>query len=118
MVEIKYLNSEAGLPNCFDLLFNFRDYVPEKFWNENRCSELDFYIDLFRQSDSFECSGHGMLLIWSQHYTCSYLNIPFTLVFDEDYDICSFSISPEYISHRYKVAEEIKKLIMKQKKSI
>ena len=46
-------------------------------------------------------------LIWSKHYLCHFGEIPFTMVYDIDYDIVHFAIDPEYCEYREIIAEKL-----------
>lgn len=119
MIEIKYLKSEAGLDNCFELIFPLKDYIDESFFKLNKrgyAAELLFYISLFLKNGMFDGKReHCHQYIWSFHYDCIYNNeIEFTMVFDEDYDMVSFAIEEENQELRKDIAEHIKRLIEKK----
>ena len=115
MIEICYMKSEAGIDNCFDFLYYLKDYIPEEYFN-NDCAELNFYIHLLTENGMYSGSDKSKhILIWSIHYDCVYNSIPFTMVYDEDYDIVSFAVDKEYLSYKCEIAEHIKQLIEKNK---
>lgn len=116
MVKIQYMDSESGLPNCFNFSFYLKNYIPQKhFEKSENCvgAELYYFIDLLKRNNMFdEKKEHSHKLIWSYHYDCVYKNyIPFTMVYDEDYDTVSFSVTEKYIVYREEIAETIKSLI-------
>lgn len=122
MIKICYTQSEAGYDNCFDILFDLHEYIPDVFFEQHENgagAELYFYISLLHQSGMFDCKKeHYHTFIWSTHYDCIYNSIPFTMVYDEDYDIISFSVLPENIRYRTMIAEHIQHLIEKESKNV
>ena len=113
MIEIKNFD---GYPNCFELSFSLKDYIPEKYFkisSNELGAKLYFYIDLFKQNDLFEpIEKNRKIMIWSLHYQCHLGDIPFTMIYDEDYDFITFASEPE---HKTQIAEHIKLLVEKQK---
>ena len=116
MITIQYLSSESGLRNCFDYSFVLKEYIPQKYFEieDNEAgAELYYFIDLLKKNNMFDCKKeHYHQMIWSCHYDCKYnRNIPFTMVYDEDYDMVNFSVIEEYMNFKEEIAEEIKSLI-------
>ena len=55
-IEIEYSESEAGIDNIFSVLFNLKNYIPEKYFKIQEggvAAELYFYIDLFKKRKFF-----------------------------------------------------------------
>ena len=115
MIKIQHLKSEAGYNNCFDLLFNLKEYIPNVFFEQHENgvgAEFYFFISLLHKFGMFNCKKeHYHTVIWSTHYDCVYKDIPFTMIYDEDYDIVSFAVSPDDIQHMATIAERIKQLV-------
>ena len=122
MIEIRYSQSEAGYNNCFDLLFNLKEYIPNVFFEQHENgvgAELYFFISLLHKFGMFDCKKeHYHTLIWSTHYDCVYNGIPFTMIYDEDYDIVSFSVPPENIQYKTTIAERIKQLVKDESQNL
>lgn len=122
MVEIKYTKSESGYTNCFDITFYLKDYIPNVFFEQHENwdgVELHFFISLLYKFGMFDCKKeHCHRLIWSTAFDCEYNGIPFVMMYDEDYDIVSFSVLPEYIQHMTEIAERIKQLIEEESKNV
>lgn len=118
MVEIQYLKSASGLDNCFDLLFPLKEYVPQRFFEETADgigAELRFYICLFENLGLFnKRKEYCHEAIWSCLYDCIYKDIPFTMCYDEDYDMVSFSVDETHLSNRNEIAEYIRSEIEKK----
>lgn len=114
MVEIKYINSNAGIQNGFELHFDFRKYIPEKYWQGDIFDiEKSFYFDLMEKSELFTCDREGFDFLGIGHYWCSYKEIKFTM--SEDYGICTFFVDLGYLAHLSEIAEALKNLIIKTK---
>lgn len=114
MVEIKYINSNAGIQNGFELNFDFKKYVPEKYWQQGIFDmEKSFYFDLMEKSKLFACDREGFDFFGVGHYPCSYKENKFMM--SEDYGICSFFVDTENIVHLSEIAEALKNLIIKTK---
>ncbi|MDE7301925.1 MAG: hypothetical protein K2N60_01245 [Oscillospiraceae bacterium] len=114
MVEIKYINSNAGIENGFELSFNFKKYIPEKYWQGHLFDmEKSFLFDLMEKSDLFTCDREGFDWFGIWHHRCSYKEIKFTL--SECDGICSFFVEPWDIAHLSEIAEALKNLIIKTK---
>lgn len=115
MVNINYMKSVSGLDNCFEFLFPVKDYIDEKFFSLNKNNyavELSFYISLFLKHGLFDGNrNHCHQSIWSYRYDCFFRDIPFSMIFDEDYDIVSFSVDEININYRKEIAEYVKQLI-------
>lgn len=108
MIEINYIDSAGGMPTCFDLTYCLRDYIPEKYFEKNRITELEYYLDLFEKYGLLE-ERKPVLLIWSRYYKCKYKDISFMMDYDEDYDLVGFSV-PDH-QYREEIAEYICSLI-------
>lgn len=115
MIEITYMKSESGLDNCFELMFPVKQYIDSTFYEnyENEYAvELFFYIALFLKYGIFDGQRkHCHQSIWSYRYDCFYKGIPFFMIFDEDYDMVTFSVNKEDATYRKDIAEHIKCLI-------
>ena len=75
-------------------------------------AELYFYISLFHQFGIFDCQPkHYHQDIWSIRYDCVIDGIWFSMIYDEDYDTVSFSVSPKNIERIPEISEHIKTLI-------
>ena len=122
MIEIQYTKSELGYDNCFDILFNLKKYIPKVFFEQHENgdgAELHFFISLLHKFGMFDCKKeYYHQLIWSAHYDCIYNGIPFTMVYDEDYDIVSFVVAPENMQHKTMIAERIQQLIKNESKDV
>lgn len=111
MIEIRYMKSEAGIDNCFDFLYCLKEYIPKEYINKD-CTELNFYIHILSENGMYiDKEENKHILIWSIHYDCVYNQIPFTMVYDEDYDMVSFAVDKEYLSYKCEIAQHIKQLI-------
>ena len=121
-VKIEYCKSESGYDNCFDIRFYHKEYIPDVFFEQHKNgvgAELYFYISLFYKFGMFDCKKeHYHQMIWSTHYDCVYNGIPFTMVYDEDYDMVSFSVDPQNIQHKNMIAERIKQLVENESKNV
>ena len=115
MAEIDYRKSKSGLDNCFVINFRLREYIPNHFFeiNENGDgAELYFYISLLHKFGMFDCKKeHYNLDIFYSYYDCYYNGIPFSMVYDGDYDMVSFCVSAEYVIYREQIAQRIKYLV-------
>ena len=122
MIEIRYTKSESGYDNCFDILFNLKEYIPKVFFEQHENgdgAELYFFISLLHKFGMFDCKKeHYHQIIWSTHYDCIYSGIPFTMIYDEDYDTVSFSVDPENMQHKTMIAERIQQLVKAESKNI
>ena len=122
MIEIQYTKSKSGYDNCFDILFNLKEYIPKVFFEQHENgdgAELYFFISLLHKFGMFDCKKeHYHQIIWSTHYDCIYSGIPFTMIYDEDYDIVSFSVDPENMQHKTMIAERIQQLVKAESKNI
>lgn len=119
MVKIQYLKSVSGLDNCFELFFSHNEYIPQRFYEESADgtgAELHFYICLFEHLGLFDKrKEYCHEAIWSCLYDCIYKDIPFTMCYDEDYDMVSFSVNETHLSNRSEIAEYIRSEIEKNK---
>lgn len=122
MIEIQYKQSESGYDNCFDIQFDLKAYIPHVFFEQHESghgAELYFFISLLHKFGMFDCrKEHYHQLIWSTHYDCIYSGIPFTMIYDEDYDKVSFSVAPENMQHRTMIAEQIQHLVKNEGKNV
>ena len=122
MMEIRYTKSESGYDNCFDILFNLKEYIPKVFFEQHENgdgAELYFFISLLHKFGMFDCKKeHYHQIIWSTHYDCIYSGIPFTMIYDENYDTVSFSVDPENMQHKTMIAERIQQLVKAESKNI
>lgn len=122
MIEIRYTKSESGYDNCFDILFEPKEYIPKVFFEQHENgdgAELYFFISLLHKFGMFDCKkGHYHQLIWSTYYDCIYSGIPFKMVYDEDYDIVSFAVAPENMQHKTMIAERIQQLVKNESKNV
>ena len=122
MIEIQYTKSESGYDNCFGILFNLKEYIPKVFFEQHENgdgAELYFFISLLHKFGMFDCKKeHYHQIIWSTHYDCIYSGIPFTMIYDEDYDTVSFSVDPENMQHKTMIAERIQQLVKAESKNI
>ena len=113
MIQIQYTESKAGLPNCFAFLFPTKDDIPQgygKISEDSTSAELSYYLDLMNRCGVVDISlESGYSLIWAKHYDCVYKGyIPFTMLYDEDYDTVSFAVDEKYMNHRAELAEAIR----------
>ena len=122
MIEIQYTKSKSGYDNFFDILFNLKEYIPKVFFEQHENgdgAELYFFISLLHKFGMFDCKKeHYHQIIWSTHYDCIYSGIPFTMIYDEDYDTVSFSVNPENMQHKTMIAERIQQLVKAESKNI
>ena len=115
MVEIIYLKSISGSDSCFDLLFGpLHDFIPDEVCQSEApytWSAYEYYMWLFKKRHLFRNSDQGIEYIESVHWDCEVDGIPFTMVYDNDYDIVSFSVEEAFIPYRKHIAEELKRII-------
>lgn len=113
MIKIEYMKSVSGLDNCFDLLFSFDEYFPniEERFGCTDTWDYQLHTWLFKKNNLFKGSEKGKEYIWSIHWDCEIKGIPFSMVYDEDYDIISFSLDENHLQYRETVAEELKRMI-------
>lgn len=117
MIAIEYGRSSSGNENCFHIQFEHKRYIPKEFFqkNKNGSALLCFYISLLQRFDMLgRGEEHCHRYLWSRHYDCVYNEIPFTMVYDEDYDMVSFSLLPENAQYKTVVAERIGQLVEKE----
>lgn len=109
MIEIQYNEK----PCVFDFNFNWKEYIPDRYFeSENEDNfELNYYLDLLKKYKMLKDSG--TLFIWSTHYKCNCLGMPFVMVFDHDYGFVTFAV--HHAKDRIKVAETLMSLIEKEK---
>lgn len=112
MIEIKYKNSDAGVQNFFELEYDLKKYIPEKYWQGNIFdTEKSFYFDLMDKSELFTCDRDNVGW-FAEKYKCTYKENIFYM--SVDYGICSFFVT-EYEAHLSEIAEALKNLIIKSK---
>ena len=110
MVEIRYLKSEAGLDNCFDLLFGpIWYYLPDSYKDiRPDCPEYIYFTWLFKKYNLISGAPEGKEVIWTIHWECSIKGMPFAMLYDRDYDMISFAVDEEHLSLKEPIAEELK----------
>ena len=109
MVSIDYRKSKSGYDNCFELNFNEKELIPSVFYkNGERGAALHFFIELLRKADMLAEDEKGEDIIWCRHYKCNMGDIPFTMVYDIEYDTVSFSVEPENCKYREEIAEKLR----------
>ena len=122
MIEIQYTQSESGYDNCFDILFDLKAYIPNVFFEQHENgdgAELYFFISLLHKFGMFDCKKeHYHQFIWSTHYDCIYSNIPFTMIYEEDYGKVSFSVAPENMQYKTMIAERIQQLVKNESNNV
>ncbi len=111
MIEIKTMKSKAGIENCFELDFRYDEYYPNQVDEAKMWSWLQYYTRLFEKHGIFAADSKGKELIYGLQWECKLLDIPFTMVFDEDYDIVHFCDDEDYISDIPTIAAELIRLI-------
>ena len=115
MIETKIIKSDSGLENCFDLHFSYDEYVPEddilECWS---CYE--YFTWLFKKHSIIIRDQDGREINYITCWKCEIKGIPFTMVYDEDYDWVTFSVDEKHIKDIPIIAEEIKNLIMIESK--
>jgi hypothetical protein len=112
MVEICYDEK----PHVFVFSYSKKEYIPAKYFESNRdikSVELHYFKDLLKDNKMLSKDDVGTTLIWSVHYDCFYCQIPFTMVYDEDYGFVSFAVNDP--KDRVTVAEAIQTLMEKKK---
>ncbi len=116
MVEIEYLKTESGYDNCFSFLYREKEYIPEEFFDESETGvEHKFLLFLLKKHKILDNDAKGDMVLWDISYQCNYRGIPFTMVYDTDWDMVSFSVDPKNIEHKTMIAEKIKKMIETEK---
>lgn len=120
MIKIQYSASVSGLSNCFTFSFSYQDYIPQKYYEMGKRgtgTELYYFLDLLRLNNMFDGKKERCHeLIWSCQYDCVYKSyIPFTLVYDMDYDMVSFAVDEKCIAYKEEIAETIKNLMESRK---
>ena len=111
MIEIKVMKTKTGLENCFELDFNYVEYYPREIEHKEMRSCYQYYTWLFKKHEIFTAGSKGKGLIYSIQWECRLLDIPFTMIYDEDYDIVHFSVDEDRISDIHTIAAEIRRLI-------
>ncbi len=117
MIEIKYMKSASGFDNCFNLVYCEKEYIPESYFENNEKgdqAQIRYYLDLF-EKNSICKRDSGRKMIWSAHWSCRIDGIPFSMDYDVDWDMVSFSMGEKYIEKREYIANALKKLIEKAK---
>jgi len=106
MVTINYYKNKLSI---FDLSFNLREYIPDNYFTDtiDFSAEIRFYIDLFNKNNILKDSG--TIQIWSICYKCVYDEIPFQMIYDEDYGFVHFYV--EIPEDKVKVAKALKNFV-------
>lgn len=50
-------------------------------------------------------------MIWTIYWECSIKGMPFTMVYDKDYDMISFAVDEDHLNAREAIAEELQAII-------
>ena len=109
MIRINYKRSAAGYDNCFDLNFSEQEIIPSIYYEKGKSgAALRFFIRLLGKAGML--NGNAIELIWSKHYPCHFGDIPFTMVYDIDYDTVSFAVDTEYCEYKEIIAEKLRSL--------
>jgi hypothetical protein len=111
MIEMHILKSKAGIENCFELNFRYDDYYPGHIEEADKWSCYQYYTWLFKKHGVFAADSKGKELIYSIQWECKLSDIPFTMIYDEDYDMVHFSVDEEHISDIPDIAAELIRLI-------
>lgn len=111
MIEIHILKSKSGLENCFELDFRYDEYYPKHINEADMLSCYQYYTWLFKKHGLFVADSKEKELIYSIQWECKLLDIPFSMIYDEDYDIVHFSVDEEHISDIHTLATELMRLI-------
>ena len=108
MANIIYKKSKAGYDNCFDIEFREKEVIPSDFYEKGEYGAvLRFFADMLRKAGLLDENENGTELIWCREYPCRFGDIPFTMIYDMDYDTVSFSVEPENCKYREKIAEKL-----------
>ena len=108
MANIIYRKSKAGFDNCFEIEFAEKEVIPSAFYeNGEYGAVLRFFMNMLRNEGMLDENENGSDLIWCRHYPCRFGDIPFTMIYDTDYDTVSFSVEPENCKYREKIAEKL-----------
>ncbi|WP_455529725.1 hypothetical protein [Ruminococcus sp.] len=108
MASIIYMKSKAGYDNCFAIGFSEKEVIPPVFYESGEYGAvLRFFADMLRKEGMMDENENGTELIWCREYPCRFGNIPFTMIYDMDYDTVSFSVEPENCKYRDKIAEKL-----------
>ena len=111
MIETKIMKSDSGLENCFDLQFRYDEYLPAEDKNVD-WSCYQYFTWLFKKHGLIVGNTNGEVIIYITHWKCEVKGIPFSMVYDEDYDWVTFSVDEEHVKDIPVIADEIKKLII------
>lgn len=118
MIEIRYLKSDSGLDNCFEIWFwPLDEYIPDVDGVlESSCtwSAYEYYTWLFEKYQLFRCSERVPDGIWTFHWKREIDGIPFIMIYNSAEDMMSFRMDTEYISHIAHIAERITGIIEKE----
>lgn len=55
-IDIEYMKSEAGLGNCFSIIFARQELIPKRYFeehNDEAVAEVYFYLDIFKERNIF-----------------------------------------------------------------
>ncbi|MBO4493738.1 MAG: hypothetical protein J5724_05055 [Ruminococcus sp.] len=109
MIRINYKRSATGHDNCFDFNFNEKELIPSVYYEKGeRGAVLRFFIRLLGKAGML--SENAKEIIWSIHYPCHFGDIPFTMIYDIDYDTVSFAVDTEYCEYKEIIAEKLRSL--------
>jgi len=111
VIETKIMKSDSGLEKCFDLQFRYDEYLPAEDKNVD-WSCYQYFTWLFKKHGLIVGNTNGEVIIYITHWKCEVKGIPFSMVYDEDYDWVTFSVDEEHIKDIPVIADEIKKLII------
>ncbi len=114
MIELRILKSEAGIENCFELNFMFRDYLT-KSESSAGWSEYDYYTWLFTKHNLIKGNPQGKTIIYCITWDCEINGIPFRMVYDEDYDFMTFNVEEDYIPKIHEIGNAIIRIIEQSK---
>ena len=99
----------AGYDNCFELNSSEKELIPSACHKKGeRGVALRFFIRLLGKAGML--SENAKEIIWSIHYPCHFGDIPFTMIYDIDYDTVSFAVDTEYCEYKEIIAEKLRSL--------
>lgn len=111
LIETKIMKSDSGMENCFDLQFRYDEYLPAEDKNVD-WSCYQYFTWLFKKHGLIVGNPDGEVIIYITRWQCEVNGIPFSMVYDEDYDWVTFSVDKDHIKDIPAIADEIKKLII------
>lgn len=71
-----------------------------------------YFSWLFKKHGLIVENPDGEVIIYIARWQCEVNGIPFSMVYDEDYDWVTFSVDKDHIKDIPAIADEIKKLII------